>query len=172
LSHLSNVHRCNDSTNPSCFVAIDTEFDGNHDNNGDRRPILRLISLGYTTPTGQAILFLVDLKEVDEMNESDKIQIKTKLRELFVAGRERMVAFDFTQDKITLDWAGLLPDNMQGAFVRDLKTNPVIMACCDSCDCNPTSGTPLGLSDVSKVMINKKIDKKMQYSNWTMDNNL
>ena len=83
-----------------------------------------------------------------------------------------MVAFDFTQDNITLDRAGLLLDNTQGAFVRDLKTALVIMACCDSCDCNPTSGTPLGLSDVSKVMINKKIDIKMQYSNWTMGNNL
>ena len=83
-----------------------------------------------------------------------------------------MIAFDFTQDKITLDQAGLLPNDTQGAVVRNLKTSPIIMAWCNSSDCNLTSGTPLGLSDGSKVMINKKIDKKMQCSNWAMDNNL
>ena len=134
LSHLKHVYRCNDSTDPSRFVAINTEFDGNHNDNGDGTYILRLIGLCYTTLTGQVIMFSVDLKEVDEMNESEKNQIKTKLRELFIAGRERMVAFDFTKDKITLDWAGLLLDDTQGDFVCDLKTDPVIMACCDYCD--------------------------------------
>ena len=57
------------------------------------------------------MMFSADPKEVDEMNESDKNRIKTELRELFIAWRERMVAFDFTQDKITLNPAGLLPNN-------------------------------------------------------------
>ena len=76
LSHLRHVHRCNDSTDPSRFVAINKEFDGNHVDNGDRWPILRLIGLCYTTPTGQVIMFLVDLKEVDEMKESENIESK------------------------------------------------------------------------------------------------
>ena len=117
-------------------------------------------------------MFLVDPKEVVEMNEGDKNQIKTVLRELFILGRERMVAFDFTQDRIALDWTGLLPNNTQRAFLRNLKTDLVIMACCDSCDCNLTSGTPLGLSNVSKVILNKNINKKMQCNNWTTDKDL
>ena len=83
-----------------------------------------------------------------------------------------MVAFDFTQDKITLNRTGLFSNNTQGSFVRDVKTNPVITAYCNSCDCNSTSGTPLGLSDVFKVILNKKIDKRMQYSTTTMDKGL
>jgi hypothetical protein len=79
-------------------------------------------------------MFLVDPKKVDEMNEGDKDQIKTELCELFILGQEQRIAFDFTHDTITLDWAGLLPNNTHGAFVRNLKTSPVIMACCDSCD--------------------------------------
>ena len=55
-------------------------------------------------------------------------------------------------------------------FVRDLKTDPVIMACCNSSDCNSTSGIPLGSSDVSKIMTNTRSYKKMQCTNWTMDN--
>ena len=35
-----------------------------------------------------------------------------------------------------------------------------------------TSGSPLGLSDISKVILNKNISKKMQCSTWTMDTDL
>ena len=71
LIHLMQVHRCNASDNPLQVVAIDTEFDANHNARGDRRHILCLISLCYTGVTGQAIMFSVDMKEVDEMNERD-----------------------------------------------------------------------------------------------------
>ena len=104
------------------------------------------------------MMLSVDPKEVDEINESDKNQSKTVLRELFISGRGRMVAFEFTQDKITLDHTGLLLNNTQGAVVRDLKTNIVIMVWCNSCDWNLTSGTPLRLSDISKVILNRKIN--------------
>ena len=50
LFHLRNIRNCNDSTNPSHVAAIDTEFDTNHDDKGDRRPILRLIGRCYITP--------------------------------------------------------------------------------------------------------------------------
>ena len=46
------------------------------------------------------------------------------------------------------------------------------MTCYDSSDCNPTSGTRLGLSDVLRVMTNKWIDKAIQCSNLTIDNDL
>ena len=58
------------------------------------------------------------------------------------------------------------------ALVQNLETDPGVMTCCNSLDCNPTSGTPLGLRDIFRVMANKWIDKVVQYSNWTMDNNL
>ena len=61
---------------------------------------------------------------------------------------------------------------MQAALVRDLKTNLVIMVCCGFSAFTPTSGTPLGLSNVLGVMATKGINKEMQYSNWTMDTNL
>ena len=83
-----------------------------------------------------------------------------------------MGAFDFVQDKITLDWADLLPNNTQGVVVRDFKTDLVIVSCCDSWDCNLTSATPEGLHDVSKVILNMKINKKMRCSIWTMDKDL
>ena len=75
LFHLKNVRNCNDSTNPLQSVAIDTEFDINHNDKGDkgeRQSILHLIGICYTPPTGQVTMFLVNPKEVDEMNESDK----------------------------------------------------------------------------------------------------
>ena len=68
LVPLRYVRRCNDSTVPSQFVAINTGFDTNHDNKEDSRPIVRLIGLCYTTPTGQVIMVSVDPKQVDEMN--------------------------------------------------------------------------------------------------------
>ena len=83
-----------------------------------------------------------------------------------------MVAFGFTQDKKTLDREGLLPNNTHTALVRNLKTDLVIMSCCNSSDCTPTLGTPLRLSDILKAMTNKLTDKEMQCSNWTMDTNL
>jgi hypothetical protein len=83
-----------------------------------------------------------------------------------------MVAFDFKQDKKALERAGLLPDDTQAALVRDQKTDPGVMTCCDSSDCSPTFGTPLGLSDILRVMANEWINKAMQCSNWTTDNNL
>ena len=43
LFHRRQVHRYTASTNPLQVVAIDTEFDANHDSRGDIRPILRLI---------------------------------------------------------------------------------------------------------------------------------
>ena len=46
------------------------------------------------------------------------------------------------------------------------------MAYCNSLDCTPIPGTPLGLSDVLGVMAIKWIVKVMQCSNWTMDNAL
>ena len=106
------------------------------------------------------------------MNKSDKNQIETELHKLLFVGQDCMIAFDFTHDKITLDQAGLLPKDTHVDFVRDLKTDPVIMVCCNSSYCNSTSRTLLGLRDVYKVMANKRIDKKVQCSNWTMDNNL
>ena len=53
-------------------------------------------------------MFLLDMKEVDEMNERDNNQVKDGLCELFVTGQERTVAFDFTHDKQNLDLAGLI----------------------------------------------------------------
>ena len=61
---------------------------------------------------------------------------------------------------------------MQTALVHHLNTNLAIMECCNSSDCNLTSGTPLGLSDVVNVMTNKCINKAMQCSNWTIHNDL
>ena len=79
------------------------------------------------------------MKEVDEMNKGDQNRVKSELRELFISGRGRMVAFDFTQDKQNLDRAGLLQNDTQTSLVRNLKNDIVIMACCDSSDCNPNS---------------------------------
>ena len=87
-------------------------------------------------------------------------------------GWGRMLVFDFTQDKTTLDRVGLLPNNTHTSLVRNLKTDPVITACCNSSNCNLTSGTPLGLSDAVKVMTNKCIDTTIHCSNWTMNSNL
>ena len=75
----------------------------------------------------------MDPQKVDEMNEGNKHQIKTELLDLFILEQERMVAFDFTQYRITLDRAGLLQNNTHGAFVCNLKNNPVTMVCCDFC---------------------------------------
>ena len=69
------------------------------------------------------------MKEVDEMNERDTNQVKADLRELFVTGRGRMIAFDFTKDKETLDQAGFLTNNTQATLVRDPKTDLVIVVC-------------------------------------------
>ena len=92
--------------------------------------------------------------------------------DLFITGQGRMVAFDFKQNEKTLDQAGLLSDDMQAAFVRNLKTNPCGMVWYNFSECNLTSGTPLRLSDILRVMVNRWIDKEMQCSNWTMYNSL
>ena len=117
-------------------------------------------------------MFSVGMKEVDGMNKRNKNRVKAGLCDLFVTGRGHMIGFDFKQDGKALDRANLLPNNTQAALVRDLKTNLIIMVCCKCSDYNPTSGTAVGLSDVLKVMANRWIDKAMQCSNWTMDNNL
>ena len=83
-----------------------------------------------------------------------------------------MATFDFTQDKMVLERAGLLQENAQGALVRDPKTDPAIMVSCDSLGLGAAAGTPLGLSNVLKVMANRSMDKTLQHGNWTMDNNL
>ena len=71
LFHMRQVHRYNASLSPSQEVAIDTEFDADHDSRRNIRPILRLIGMWYTTITGQASMFLLDMMEVDEMNKRD-----------------------------------------------------------------------------------------------------
>ena len=54
----------------------------------------------------------------------------------------------------------------------DLKTDPAVMACCDSANYNAASCTPLGLNDVLEVMTNKGIDTLIQRQDWTMEKNL
>ena len=73
LIHLMQIHRYNASEDHSHVVAIDTEFGTNHNARGDRRPILRLVGFCYTDVTGQATMFSVDMKEVDEINEGGKM---------------------------------------------------------------------------------------------------
>ena len=76
LIHLMQVHRYNTSDNLLQVVAIDTEFDGNHNTGGDRRPILRLIGLCYADGAGHEIMFSVDMKVVDGMKERDMNRVK------------------------------------------------------------------------------------------------
>ena len=83
-----------------------------------------------------------------------------------------MATFDFTQDKMVLERAGLLQENAQGALVRDPKTDPAIMVSCDSLGLGAAAGTPLRLSNVLKVMASISINKTMQLSDWAMNNNL
>ena len=73
---------------------------------------------------------------------------------------------------MALEHAGLLRENAQGTLVRDLKTDPVIIASCDSLGLGAAAGTPLGLSDVLKSMANRSINKTKQLSDWTMSNDL
>ena len=83
-----------------------------------------------------------------------------------------MVAIDFSQDKLALIRVGLLQGNPHEALVHDLKTDPVIMARCDCADSNAAAGTPLGLSNVLKVLAGKGVDKSPQHSDWSMTNDL
>ena len=73
-----------------------------------------------------------------------------------------MTAINFSQDKLALIRAGLLQGNTHGALIHDPKTDPVIMARCDCADSNATAGTPLGVSNVLKVLAGKGIDKSPQ----------
>ena len=80
-----------------------------------------------------------------------------------------MAAFDFSQDKLALNRAGLLQGNAHEPLVHDLKTDPVTMARCNCADSSAAAGTPLGLSDVLKVLDGKGIDKIPQCSDWSMN---
>ena len=82
-----------------------------------------------------------------------------------------MAAFNFFQDRLALIRAGLLQGNTHEPLVQDLKTDPAIMARCDCADSSAVAGTPLGLSDVLKVLAGKGIDTTPQRSDWSMANN-
>ena len=100
----------------------------------------------------------VDMKVVGRMTSYDASRVTTHLRNLFIRGLGRMAAFNFSQDKLALECAGLLQGNTQGPLVHDLKTHPVIMTRCDSTGLSAATGTPLGLSDVLKVMVNRSME--------------
>ena len=98
------------------------------------------------------------------MTSYDASRVTPKLGALFIRGEERMATFGISKDKLALEHTDLLQGNTQGPRVHDLKTDPVIIARCDSSDLNATVGTPLGLSNILKVT-NRGMDKTLQRSN-------
>ena len=123
---------------------MDTEFNASSKTGSARRPILRLIGLCYVDSTYHMVMISVDLKVISRMTPYNASRVTTQLRGLFIRGEGRMAAFDFSQDRLALERAGVLQGNAQGPLVHNLKPDPVIMARCNSTDRSAAAGTPLG----------------------------